>query len=110
MEINTLSNINSDKIQIVYNNYISEQCNCRTDDINDMCRMAAYNGHLECLKFAHEHGYKWDEWTCYYAAYNGHIECLKYAHINGCEWNKIICMNASRNIHVECFDYITKNI
>ena len=25
--------------------------------------MAAENGHLECLKYAHENGCPWNEWT-----------------------------------------------
>ena len=41
---------------------------------------AAQNGHLECLKYAHENGCPWDEEeTCRYAAFNGHLECLKSA-------------------------------
>ena len=34
-----------------------------------------------CDKSA-EYGYKWDESTTYNAAKNGHLECLKYAHEN----------------------------
>ena len=48
------------------------------------CEEAASNGHLECLKYAHEHGCPWDENTCYNAAKNGHLECLKYACAHGC--------------------------
>ena len=36
------------------------------------------------MKYAHEHGCPWDEWTCYNAAKNGHLECLKYACAHGC--------------------------
>ena len=46
--------------------------------------MPPSNGHLECLKYAHEHGCPWDEWTCRGAAENGHLECLKYACAHGC--------------------------
>ena len=45
---------------------------------------AAKNGHLECLKYAHENGCPWDGETCSEAAENGHLECLKYARENGC--------------------------
>ena len=47
--------------------------------------VAALNGHLDCLKYAHENGCEWDEDTCSEAALNGHLDCLKYAHENGCE-------------------------
>ena len=46
------------------------------------CSNAAKNGHLECLKYAHENGCPWDGETCSNAAKNGHLECLKYAHEN----------------------------
>jgi hypothetical protein len=51
------------------------------------CSCAAENGHLECLKYAHEHGCPWNENTCLNAAENGHLECLKYAREHGCPEN-----------------------
>ena len=51
------------------------------------CSAAAHESHLECLRYAHEHGCPWDEWTCYCAAY-GHLECLRYAHQHGCPWDE----------------------
>eukprot|EP01112_Ceratiomyxa_fruticulosa_P020712 TRINITY_DN7139_c0_g2_i2.p1 TRINITY_DN7139_c0_g2~~TRINITY_DN7139_c0_g2_i2.p1 ORF type:complete len:229 (+),score=43.94 TRINITY_DN7139_c0_g2_i2:249-935(+) len=39
----------------------------------------AGNGHLSCLKYAHENGCDWDEATCSGAIRNGQKECLKYA-------------------------------
>ncbi len=44
---------------------------------------AAGGGHLDCLKYAHENGCKWDKWTWYEAARKGQLECLKYALENG---------------------------
>ena len=55
------------------------------------CSKAAQNGHLECLKYAHENGCPWNEMTCSKAAENGHLECLKYAHENGCPWDEETC-------------------
>ena len=42
------------------------------------------NGHLECLRYAHEHGCPWDEWTCQGAWEDGHSECIAYALEHGC--------------------------
>jgi hypothetical protein len=73
------------------------------------------HSHLECLKYAHENGCKWNEGACISAANNrsdakqaclalcerellerssnnpihSHLECLKYAHENGCKWNDV---------------------
>ena len=48
------------------------------------CAQMARNGNVELLKFLHEKGCPWNEWTCSDAAEYGHLECLKYAHENGC--------------------------
>ena len=74
-------------------------------------------GHLDCLKYAHENGCPWKyanihaqmqhtmaiqialsmlmrmavrgmKDTCADAAYKGHLDCLKYAHENGCPWDE----------------------
>ena len=60
--------------------------NCQICKINGEYStiIAARNGHLECLKYAHENGCPWDKFTCADAARNGHLECLKYAHENDC--------------------------
>jgi hypothetical protein len=73
------------------------------------CIFAALNGHLECLKYLHENGCKWDEFTCAYAAKNGHLECLRYAHENGCKWNRMTCRDAAENGHLECLRYAHEN-
>ena len=38
----------------------------------------SYNGHLDCLKYAHENGCPLDEETYYYAEEYGSIVLLKY--------------------------------
>ena len=50
------------------------------------------NGHLECLKYAHENGCPWNEDTCSNAAKNGHLECLKYLHENRCPWDNLLVL------------------
>ena len=43
---------------------------------------AAWNGHLECLKYAHEKGCPWDADTCSCAAKKVTSSVYKYAHEN----------------------------
>ena len=53
----------------------------------DTCTAAAANGHLACLKYAHENGCPWNSTTCEAAAAAHHLTCLQYACENGCPWN-----------------------
>jgi hypothetical protein len=46
---------------------------------------AAKNGHLNVVKYLHEHGCPWNEFTCSCAVRNGdNLALLKYLHENGC--------------------------
>ena len=65
-------------------------------------------GHLEILKYAHENGCKWNEYTCMYAAKYGHLECLKYLHENNCPWDKDTCKYAAENGHLDCLKYASE--
>ena len=51
-----------------------------------LCKNAARNGHLECIKYLRENGCPWDEETCSSAAFYGHLDCLQYAYENGCPY------------------------
>ena len=73
------------------------------------CSNAAGNGHLDCLEYAYKNGCPWDKYTCYFAARNGHLECLKYAHENGCPWDKHTCYFAALNNHLDCLKYVHEN-
>ena len=73
------------------------------------CSNAAKNGHIECLKYAHENRCPWDEQTCWEAAESGSLECLKYSHENGCPWDEMTCSNAAKKGHVECLRYACEN-
>jgi hypothetical protein len=66
---------------------------------------AASNGHLECLRYAHENGAPWRENTCTWAAYGGNVECLRYAHENGATFNQTTCVIASAKGHLDCLRY-----
>jgi hypothetical protein len=67
--------------------------------------IAAKRRHLECLRYAHEHGCPWDEEICWMAALDGNLECLKYAHEHGCPWDKETCRWAASSGHLECLKY-----
>ena len=81
----------------------SECCCYKLDD--DTIMFAAENGHLECLRYAHENGAPWSSLTCMSAGKNGHLECLRYAHENGAPWDEWTCVNAAQNGHLECLRY-----
>ena len=73
------------------------------------CAQMARNGNFDLLKFLHENGCPWNEWTCANAAKIGHFECLKYLHENGCPWHEWTCFNAAYNGHLECLKYAHEN-
>ena len=75
----------------------------------DMILFAAHNGHLECLKYAHEHRCPWDIYTTSIAASNGHLDCLQYAHEHGCPWDNITALNANCYGYFDCFKYSIEN-
>ena len=69
------------------------------------CEYAAGFGNLQSLQYAHEHGCPWDVSTCQAAAEYGHLDCLRYAHENGCPWNEVTCAHAASNGHLDCLRY-----
>jgi len=81
-----------------------------TNKINyDVCGLLSESGRLECLRYAHENGYQWNEWTCKVAAIRGHLDCLKYAHENGCPWNNRTCEYAAQYGNLDCLKYAHEN-
>jgi hypothetical protein len=79
-----------------------------TEEINT----AAEYGHLDCLKYMHEHsvgGCSWDVTACFIAAENGHLDCLRYAHENGCQMDDYACFIAAQNGHLDCLRYAHEN-
>ena len=69
------------------------------------CAYAAGFGNLQSLQYAHEHGCPWDVWTCRDAALNGHLDCLRYAREHGCCWDKRTCEGAAKYGQLECLKY-----
>ena len=74
-----------------------------------VCSLAASGGHLECLRYAHEHGCPWKADTCTYAARQGRLECLRYAHEHSCPWDADTCAQAADNGQLECLRYARNN-
>ena len=72
------------------------------------CAQMARYGNVELLKFLHEKGCPWDDWTCTAAAFHGHLECLKYLHENGCPWNGSTCSSVAEYGHLACLKYAHK--
>jgi hypothetical protein len=70
---------------------------------------AAEYGHLHCLQYAHENGCEWNGWTIAQAAKNGHLDCLRYAHENGCEWHINTARDAAEFGHLDCLRYAIEN-
>ena len=66
---------------------------------------AAGKGHLDCLKYLHQNGKRWDTKTTGYAANRGHLKCLEYAHENGAPWSMETTMEAAMNGHFACLQY-----
>ena len=73
------------------------------------CEYAAGFGNLQSLQYAHEHGCPWDVSTCEAAAEYGHLDCLKYAHEHGCPWDELTCIAAAVNGQLDCLRYARKN-
>ena len=65
-------------------------------------------GRLDLLVEARVLGYPWNAYTCEFAASNGHLECLKYAHEHGCPWDEgtfedSVCAMSNGNMEVILF-------
>ena len=70
---------------------------------------AAIDGHLGCMKYAHENGCNWYIYTSPYAAIHGHLDCLKYAIENGCPHHILTAKGAARHGHLDCLKYAHEN-
>ena len=66
---------------------------------------AVKNGHLVCLKYAHEHRCRWGCYVTAWASRNGYLACLKYAHEQGCAWDGQITAYGAENTHLACLKY-----
>ncbi len=67
---------------------------------------AAKNGHLECLKYAHENGCPWDRMVICATVVANNIHTFKYLYENGCPCEKILQL-VKPDKHKEIYEYLT---
>jgi len=69
---------------------------------------AAGNGHLHILEYLVERKYdRYDEYACTNAAENGHFDCLKYLRETAkAPWDEDAVQGAHKNDHTECVQYL----
>ena len=79
---------------------------CPIDE--DACAFAAFNGHLECLKYLREEvKAPWDSHTATWAAENGHLHILEYlVERKYDEYNEDVCANAAIYGQLDCLKYL----
>lgn len=86
--------------------YLRCLCECDPSCGAAACQEAAASGALDCLRYAHESGFHWDEATCAKAAKYDEVECLAYAHENGCAWDERTLLVAIHHDAVNCVRYM----
>jgi len=89
---------------------------CSNRLIDNICEMAAFHGHINCIKFSRAIGVPWNTlneiWSmsaCDEAAKTGNMECLVYAHTNGSPWSTWTCNLAAGSGHLDCLKYLHNN-
>jgi hypothetical protein len=68
--------------------------------------VAACNGHVDCLQFAHETLALPIGNAASGALLNGHLNCLQYAHEHGAQLNTALYRRAQINGHYDCMQYL----
>ena len=70
---------------------------------------AAWNGHLDCLKYAHKNGCPLYKSLITLLIPYGHLDCIKYARENGCSWGTRTTSIASEYGHIDSLKYAIEN-
>ncbi|CAI6355768.1 unnamed protein product [Macrosiphum euphorbiae] len=83
--------------------------------IKNICEMAAFHGHLDCMKLARTMGVPWysptfaQKTACDRAAKSGDLDCLVYAHQHGAQWSVFTCNYAAEKGNLDCLIYLHTN-
>jgi hypothetical protein len=74
---------------------------------------------IDCIKYLHEQGYRFDQYICSSVACNGDLDCLVYLHQAGYEMDVHTCnLAAEKSInkytknprHLECLNYAYRHV
>lgn len=76
---------------------------------SNYCHFAAFNDHIDCLRYAHQEGCDLDLVVGIISIRKGSLQCLEYAHKNGGEMFVHACEMAARYGQLECMKYIFDN-
>lgn len=86
---------------------------CLGTAINDwdkqVLNYAAEGGHINCIKYLRENGYKWNKHATLSAAKEGHLSILMFVHENGCSWHEDTTWGAAKYGHLDCLKYAHEN-
>ena len=88
--------------------YLREEAKAPWDDLT--ASWAAAKGHLHVLEYLVERKYEYSEWACMHTAKNGHLDCLKYLHETAkAPWNSAAIRVAREKNQPECLQYLLDN-
>jgi Ankyrin repeats (3 copies) len=68
---------------------------------------AAQNGHTAMCEYLRAEEYPWGKDACHDAARNGHVDTLKWLHEHGCPWHaRTVCEEAAEGGSVDVMEYL----
>ena len=71
----------------------------------EVCRAAAFGGHVDVLELVHSKGFAWDASCCAAAAHAGDLPTLQWLRQQGCPWDKATTSRAAVEGHTAVLDW-----